>query len=131
MRRDSRVDATDNQLQRALHQAIETAWRSYRDGLKDANGHHRAGARVIGGLRISVRINRHQRTEISLVRPDGSDLDGDTIERIVKAHTAVQGSRLKIAYTEPRDAFARSPHCHWVVLHVAEENSQPALLPTK
>jgi hypothetical protein len=119
--------ATDRQLRDALYSATEQAWEHYHARSLTPDGHHLAGVRVVPGLRISVRISRLNRTEVSVSSTTKNPIDPALIERLDEAHRSIQGAPLDIAYSEPRDAARRGAPVMWAVMHVGAANVQPAL----
>jgi hypothetical protein len=122
------IRATDRQLREAIIGAYTQAWGYERHNTRDHDGHCRAGVRSAPGVRISVRVNRHGRTEISVSRPQQAPLTQGDLDRISDIHRDAQGSILTTAYTEPADAMRLRAPFVWAVMHVAADNAQPALL---
>ena len=120
---------TVSELAKMLVGIDRDARKRYEDGFVTPEGHFAAVARVLKGIRISIRYNRHHQREISLSSAAGHrPIPAELLRLTSEAHREAVGAALEVRYTEPRDFQERGGQLMWVVMRSGPENAQDRLV---
>lgn len=113
-----------------LAKLLANAEAARREERHDRDGHYQAASGQWGVYRVSVRYNRHGRREVAVSRPSTPNgVAPAALGQLSEAYRKVVGSRLKVAYTEPRHyAEGKGGALHWAVLHTDEAAQQQRLM---